>query len=79
MRIICEHPDITLNATRNNYPFGAGSGNAKLINSSYFLQEMNGKEISHVWSCTCTCAMVSVSPNTVAIGSNTFGRIFQTY
>ncbi|EIA07806.1 endonuclease [Flavobacterium frigoris] len=28
--------DITLNATRNNYPFGAGSGNATLVNGAYW-------------------------------------------
>jgi hypothetical protein len=48
--------DITLNASTKQLSF-AGSGNAKLINSSYFTRE-NGKEISHVWSCTCTYAMV---------------------
>ncbi|MGO4820742.1 MULTISPECIES: endonuclease [unclassified Flavobacterium] len=28
--------DITLNSTRNNYPFGDGSGNSKLVNGTYW-------------------------------------------
>ncbi|WP_367771051.1 endonuclease [Flavobacterium sp. WC2421] len=28
--------DVTLNATRNNYPFGDGSGNAKLVNGAWY-------------------------------------------
>nr|WP_315207959.1 endonuclease [uncultured Flavobacterium sp.] len=28
--------DVNFNATRNNYPFGAGSGNAKLVNNIFY-------------------------------------------
>lgn len=38
--------DIAFNATRSNYPYGAGSGNASLINNAFSILVMNGKVTS---------------------------------
>ena len=65
--------DITLNATRNNYPFGASSGNAKLINSTYFYpgDEWKG-DIARMVMYMYLRYGNQCLPNTVAVGSNTF-------
>jgi endonuclease I len=41
--------DITLNASRNNYPFGAGSGNSKLVNGTYWYPGDEWKVMWHEW------------------------------
>ncbi|MBC5842151.1 endonuclease [Flavobacterium sp. F-380] len=65
--------DITLNATRNNYPFGASSGNAKLINGTYFYpgDEWKG-DIARMVMYMYLRYGNQCLPNVVTVGTNTF-------
>ena len=65
--------DITLNATRNNYPFGAGSGNSKLVNGTYWYpgDEWKG-DIARMVMYMYVRYGNQCLPSVVAVGSKTF-------
>jgi endonuclease I/chitodextrinase/exonuclease III len=65
--------DIILNATRNNYPFGAGSGNSKLINGTYWYpgDEWKGDVARMVMYMYLRYGNQCL-PTTVTVGSKTF-------
>ncbi|MDG2431294.1 endonuclease [Flavobacterium sp.] len=65
--------DITLNATRNNYPFGAGTGNSKLINGTYWYpgDEWKG-DVARMVMYMYVRYGNQCLPNVVAVGSKTF-------
>jgi endonuclease I/chitodextrinase/endonuclease/exonuclease/phosphatase family metal-dependent hydrolase len=65
--------DITLNAIRNNYPFGPGSGNSKLINGTSFYpgDEWKG-DVARMVMYMYVRYGIQCLPNVVAQGSNTF-------
>jgi endonuclease I/chitodextrinase len=65
--------DITLNATRNNYPFGAGSGNSKLVNGTYWYpgDEWKG-DVARMVMYMYVRYGNQCLPNVVTVGSQTF-------
>jgi endonuclease I/chitodextrinase len=65
--------DITLNATRNNYPFGAGAGNSKLVNGTYWYpgDEWKGDVARMVMYMYLRYGNQCL-PNVVTVGSQTF-------
>jgi endonuclease I/chitodextrinase len=65
--------DITLNATRNNFPFGTGSGNSKLINGTFFYpgDEWKG-DVARMVMYMYVRYGNQCLPNVVAQGSNAF-------
>jgi endonuclease I len=62
-----------LNASRNNYPFGAGSGNSKLVNGTYWYpgDEWKGDVARMVMYMYLRYGNQCL-PNVVAVGSKTF-------
>jgi hypothetical protein len=53
MRTICDASDITFERNRNNYPFGAGTGNSKLINGTYWYPGDEWKDVARMVMYMC--------------------------
>ncbi|CAM2886656.1 endonuclease [Flavobacterium frigoris] len=65
--------DITLNSTRNNYPYGSGTGNSKLINGAYWYpgDEWKG-DVARMVMYMYVRYGNQCLPNAVTVGSQTF-------